>query len=152
MDFYIDSAQAEIYGSEDYPDIKGYAKFTLTNKGTLVTVAVNGLPYSGEECADRFFAMHIHSGDMCSGNSDDPFAGAGTHYNPEGCPHPRHAGDLPPLISAKGRAAMSFMTDNFTPAEIIGKTIIIHSKPDDFTTQPAGNSGVKIACGEIREV
>lgn len=152
MNIYNNSAQAEIYGSEVYPEIKGYAKFTATRKGTLVTVAVSGLPYDGSECADRFFAMHIHGGSSCTGNKNDPFANAGTHYNPDNCPHPAHAGDLPPLLSAKGRAAMSFLTDNFTPDEIIGKTIIIHSAPDDFTTQPSGNSGTKMACGEIKEM
>ena len=152
MDFYIRSAQAEIYGSKDYPEIKGYAKFTSTNKGTLVTIAVSGLPYKGEFCTNPFFAVHIHSGDVCVGNYDDSFASVGVHYNPRNCPHPCHAGDLPPLMSVKGRAAMSVMTDNFTVSEITGKTIVIHSDADDFTAQPAGNSGVKIACGEIKEV
>ena len=41
------------------------------------------------------------------------------------------------------------MTDRFFVDEIIGKTIIIHAHLDDFTTQPSGNSGEKIACGEI---
>ncbi len=152
MNIYINSAQAEIYGSEVYPGIKGYAKFTATGKGTLVTVAVSGLPYTGGKCESPFFALHIHGGSSCTGDKKDPFADAGTHYNPDSCPHPAHAGDLPPLISAKGRAAMSFLTDNFTPDEIIGKVIVIHSKADDFTTQPSGNAGIKIACGEIREM
>lgn len=152
MNFYNSSAQAEIYGSEAYPKVKGYARFAATGKGTLVTIAVSGLPYTGEKCEKPFFALHIHGGGSCTGNENAPFANAGTHYNPDGCPHPAHAGDLPPLISAKGRAAMSFLTDGFTPAEIIGKTIVIHRNPDDFTTQPAGNSGAKIACGEIRGI
>ena len=152
MNSYYNSAQAEIYGSEVYPEIKGYAKFTATRKGTLVTVAVSGLPYDAGACADRFFAMHIHGGGLCTGNKKDPFANAETHYNPGGCPHPAHAGDMPPLLSVKGRAAMTFLTDNFTPDEIIGKTIVIHSDADDFTTQPSGNSGTKIACGEIMEM
>lgn len=150
MNIYRKSAQAEIYGSQAYPKIRGYAKFTETGKGTLVTITASGLPYTGEKCEAPFFALHIHGGSSCSGNADDPFADAGTHYNPDDCPHPEHRGDLPPLISTRGRAAMSFLTDNFTPEEIIGKTIIIHSEPDDFTTQPSGNSGIKIACGEIR--
>ncbi len=37
----------------------------------------------------------------------------------------------------------------FTIDEIIGKTVIIHAKPDDFITQPSGNAGEKIACGVI---
>ena len=73
-----------------------------------------------------------------------------THYNPKDCPHPYHAGDMPPLFGNNGEAFMAFMTDRFTVEEIIGKTVIIHSNPDDFTTQPGGNSGEKIACGKIK--
>ena len=46
---------------------------------------------------------------------------------------------------------MIFLTERFNIDEIIGKTIIIHSNPDDFTTQPGGNSGTKIACGLIKK-
>jgi Cu-Zn family superoxide dismutase len=46
---------------------------------------------------------------------------------------------------------MSVLINKFTVNEIIGRTVIIHSQPDDFTTQPSGNSGKKIACGEIIE-
>jgi len=44
------------------------------------------------------------------------------------------------------------MTDSFTVKEIIGKTVVIHSMPDDFTTQPSGNAGSKIGCGVIQQV
>ena len=84
-----------------------------------------------------------------TGNEDDPFADAKTHYNPKSCPHPYHAGDLPPLFSANGYAYSAVLTDRFTVDEIIGKTVVIHSSPDDFTTQPSGNAGRKIACGVI---
>ena len=45
---------------------------------------------------------------------------------------------------------MNFLTDRFTLKEIIGRTVVIHSMPDDFTSQPSGNSGEKIACGVIK--
>jgi len=45
---------------------------------------------------------------------------------------------------------MVFLTDRFTISEIIGKTIVIHISPDDFKSQPAGDAGKKIACGEIK--
>ena len=79
----------------------------------------------------------------------DTFADVGKHYNPQNCPHPAHAGDMPPFFSNNGYAVQMFLTDRFTVEEIIGKTIIVHSGPDDFTSQPAGNAGMKIACGEI---
>ena len=40
-------------------------------------------------------------------------------------------------------------TTYFTVADIINKSVVIHDRFDDFTTQPSGNSGLKIACGKI---
>ena len=82
---------------------------------------------------------------------DEAFADAMSHYNPMGCEHPYHAGDLPPLFGSNGSALLLFLTDRFSVKEVIGKTVIIHDRPDDFTTQPSGNSGTKIACGVIRK-
>ena len=42
------------------------------------------------------------------------------------------------------------MINTFKVNEIVGRTVVIHNKRDDFITQPAGDSGIKIACGEIR--
>ncbi len=92
------------------------------------------------------------NGTSCTGNSSDEFADAKTHYNPQNCPHPYHAGDLPPLIENDGYSYMSVFINKFTVKDIIGKVVIIHEMPDDFTTQPSGNSGTKIACGEIKKV
>lgn len=92
------------------------------------------------------------NGTSCTGNSNDEFADAKTHYNPQNCPHPYHAGDLPPLIENNGYSYMSVFINKFTVKDIIGKVVIIHEMPDDFTTQPSGNSGTKIACGEIKKV
>lgn len=116
----------------------------------MVLSEVTGLPHSGEPCGNGIFAFHIHSGSQCSGNQSDPFADALTHYDPLGCPHPHHAGDLPPLFENNGYALQLFLTQRFSVEEIIGKTVIIHASPDDFTSQPAGHAGEKIACGEIR--
>ena len=44
---------------------------------------------------------------------------------------------------------MSVVDDRFTLKEVIGKVMIIHAQPDDFHTQPSGNSGLMIACGKI---
>ncbi|NMB33378.1 MAG: superoxide dismutase family protein, partial [Clostridium sp.] len=41
-------------------------------------------------------------------------------------------------------------TSRFTPREVVGKTVIIHENPDDFRSQPSGDSGDRIACGVIR--
>lgn len=89
------------------------------------------------------------SGTSCTGNLEDEFANAKLHYNPNNCPHPFHIGDLPPLIENNGYAYISVLTNKFKISNIIGKVIIIHDMPDDFKSQPSGNSGTKIACGKI---
>ena len=85
----------------------------------------------------RFFGMHIHEGMSCSGNMQDEFANAKMHYNPTNCAHPYHVGDLPPLIENNGYAYMSVLLNKFSLNDIIGKVVIIHDMPDDFTTQPS---------------
>ncbi len=149
---HIPVAVAFVRGDAAHRRISGTVKFFPTSKGTVVLAEIFGLPASGEKCGKDFFAFHVHSGASCTGNPDDSFADAGTHYNPTDCPHPYHAGDMPPLFSANGTAFLAFLTDRFTVDEIIGKTVIIHDSPDDFTTQPSGNAGKKIACGEIVSV
>ncbi len=141
-------AAAYIRGGKGHTSITGTAAFYKTERGVVAVTEVSGLGDFGRE----ILACHIHSGGSCSGTAQDPFANAGTHYNPEGVPHPYHAGDMPPLFCAGGYAFCAFVTDRFTIDEIIGKTVIIHSKPDDFTTQPSGNAGSKIACGVIRKL
>ena len=78
------------------------------------------------------------------------FSATGGHLGGEIAPHPRHSGDLPPLLSRGGRAYMAVMTDRFSVSDIVGRTVVIHSSTDDFKTQPAGDPGKKIACGSIQ--
>ncbi len=146
------NASAIIKGSEKYACIKGAVKFYQTRFGTLVAAEVFGLPSNQNRCSNDIFGFHIHSGERCCGNDEDPFADAKSHYNPNNCDHPCHAGDLPPLFGNNGYAFSVFLTDRFSVDEVKGKTIIIHSDPDDFTTQPSGNSGEKMACGEIKSI
>jgi len=143
-------ARARINGSILYPDIEGDAWFYQTEYGVLVVADIEGLPNPSGNCASPIFAMHIHEGGSCSGNNMDRFANVGEHYNPYNCQHPYHAGDLPPLFSVKGNAFLAVLTNRFRLDDVIGRTIIIHSSADDFKSQPSGNSGVKIACGEIK--
>lgn len=143
-------AAASIAGSRNYPGISGAVRLYQTNKGVIVFVEISGLPQSDSPCQERVFGFHIHEGTDCGGNMDDPFADAMTHYNPDNCEHPNHAGDLPPLFGNSGLALSLFLTNRFSINEVIGRAVIIHDHPDDFTTQPSGNSGTKIACGVIR--
>ncbi len=146
--FYYD-AKADINGGKDYPDIKGVLYFKETPNHVMVIAKIEGLPQSKDKCRSRFFGFHIHEGNSCSGSIDDEFANVGGHFNPTKCPHPFHVGDLPPLIESDGIAYMSVLIEKFRLSDIIGRAVIIHDMPDDFTSQPSGNSGKKTACGVI---
>ena len=101
--------------------------------------------------------FHIHErGDCSSGDG----MSAGGHFNPTGKPHGQpgkdsHAGDLPMLNANKrGRAKVDVTLEGVTlnpgPTSIVGRGIVIHADPDDFKSQPAGNSGARLACGVIQ--
>ena len=136
-------AVARIYGGTDAPQLTGCVQFYQESGCVLVVAQISGLP----ESETGFFGFHIHQGESCSGVD---FSGTGSHYNPIGQAHPKHSGDLPPLLECGGKAYLSVKTDRFSVNEIIGRTAVIHSNPDDFRSQPAGNAGKKIACGVIR--
>ena len=136
-------AVAWVRGEGDTSGPLGVVKFYQMRDGTWVTADVSGLP----DTETNFFAFHIHEGGDCGGSA---FSDTGGHYNPEKTAHPNHTGDLPPLLAHNGRASMAVLTGRFRVPDILGRTVVIHHDPDDFHTQPAGNSGVKIACGVIR--
>lgn len=142
-------AQAILSGGPGYESVSGIVFFYQAKGGVLLVAQMQGLPQSSGSCPADVFGFHVHTGSECTGNAQDPFANTGGHYSPGNCPHPAHAGDLPPLFGCNGYAFLSFFTNRFTVKEVIGRTVIVHRKPDDFTTQPAGNSGPKIACGKI---
>lgn len=144
-------AWARMRGAPTDPELQGRVLFYQTAYGVLVVAEITGLPDPVGACESPIFGFHIHEGNACTGNADDPFFHAGSHYNPNGCLHPFHAGDLPPLFGANGNAFSAFLTDRFQVSEIIGKTVIIHSMPDDFTSQPSGNAGMKMACGTVQK-
>ena len=143
------NAAAFVTGSEKYPNIQGRVLFYQMRDGVIVRAEITGLPRGEGACDSPIFAFHIHGSGNCTGNHDDAFADTGVHYNPNSCQHPYHAGDLPPLFGSDGKALSVCLTNRFNVNEIIGKAVIIHLSPDDFKTQPSGNSGEKIACGVI---
>lgn len=138
-------AKAVIKGHGECSALCGEAWFYSENCGVLVEIKVKGLPQSER----GFFALHIHEKGCCKGEN---LENTGGHLNLKGVPHPEHTGDLPPLLSVKGTAYMAVLTDRFTVRDIMGRSIVIHSDADDFTSQPAGNSGSKLACGVICKV
>ena len=137
------AAIACMHGGDAYPDLRGTVRFIPRKNGTLLVAEISGLPATDT----GFFAFHIHEGGNCS---EVGFPNTGGHYNPKGREHPLHAGDLPPLLSSGGSAYLAVLTGRFRVKDVIGQTVIIHSGPDDFRTQPSGSAGNKIACGVIR--
>ena len=135
-------AVARIRGGEDVPHLVGQVQFFQEHGKVLVIAKLSGFPKK----ESGFFAMHIHDGETCAGTD---FSGANGHYNPDMESHPNHAGDLPSLMACHGEAFLAVRTDRFSVCDVIGKTVVIHGAPDDFRSQPAGNSGTKIACGVI---
>lgn len=142
-------ASTVMRGSAAYKNICGIVRFYRTNNGVLVAAEINGLPYSQGNCRQPVFGFHIHDGNRCEGDMHDSFSGAMSHYNPADCMHPFHAGDLPPLFGNHGYAFSTFLTDRFSLSQVIGRAVIIHGNPDDFTAQPSGNAGEKLACGVV---
>jgi len=131
----------------------GGANVTGTINGTLIEVVLTGLP------PDSWLGFHIHELGVC-----DPaarFETAGDHFNPAGVEHGfltetgPHAGDLPNLhtgpdgsVSAAVFSGLVLLVDGASNA--IGRALVIHSEPDDYRSQPHGNSGDRIACAVIR--
>lgn len=125
----------------------GTAKFTEDATGVVhVNVKVSGL-------SAGLHGIHIHAVGTCS----PTFGAAGSHYNPTGAPHGAHSGDLPNLIvNNAGQGRLNTTTDHVNLSDgpisvfdVDGSAIIIHANPDDFVTQPTGNSGGRVACGVI---
>jgi Cu-Zn family superoxide dismutase len=133
----------------------GTATFTPTKGGVKVQVQVANLPPGNH-------GMHIHAVAKCE---PPEFKSAGGHFNPSGKKHGlhnpegAHAGDLPNLAVAKdGKAKAAFTSKGATLGEgedslfgPDGTALVIHADPDDEKTDPAGNSGARIACGVIEK-
>lgn len=130
-------------------EVEGEVTFEQTQGGVRVHAKVDGLTPGPH-------GFHIHERGDCSAPD---FSSAGEHYAPHGHPHgplgaTSHAGDLGNLeANADGEAEQSVVTQQLASEQdlraIVGKAVIIHAKADDFTTQPSGASGDRVACGVI---
>jgi Cu-Zn family superoxide dismutase len=136
-------------------DSLGTIKVSEQSEGVKLEVLLEGLP-PGEH------GFHIHEKGKC----DAPdFKSAGNHFNPDekqhGLLHPEgaHAGDLPNIISEDGKVEANLMAPQLTlksdqKNSLLGQegtSIVITEGKDDGMTQPAGDSGQRIACGEITD-
>jgi Cu-Zn family superoxide dismutase len=128
----------------------GTVRFEQMAEGVTVSVALSGLKPNQEH------GFHVHEKGDCSAPDA---ASAGGHFNPGGKPHgpqnaDHHAGDMPALkADANGKANATFRTAALSvgagPNDVIGRGLIVHAQPDDYTTQPTGNSGARVACAVI---
>jgi Cu-Zn family superoxide dismutase len=136
--------------SKSGSEASGTIEFIQNPDHVLATVKVNRLG------ADTVHGFHIHEKGDCSAADG---MSAGGHFNPTGAAHgpqhgEKHAGDMPALVAdASGYASTSFKLTGVTltegPNSILGRSVIVHKDPDDYKTQPTGNSGARIACGVI---
>lgn len=134
-------------------DVTGTTTFTRQGNQILVDARIKGLKPGAH-------GFHIHEKGDCSAPDA---TSAGGHFNPDGRPHgshetsERHAGDLGNLMAdANGEAtlkiaipATGISMEKEGASSIVGKGLIVHADPDDYKTQPTGNSGKRLACGVI---
>lgn len=117
-----------------------------------VTVDISGLKPNAEH------GFHVHERGDCS--APDAMS-AGGHFNPSHAKHggqdgEHHAGDIPNLRSdsqghVKGSFEVSGLTADSGPNGVIGKSVVVHRDRDDYKSQPAGDSGPRIACGVVQK-
>lgn len=131
---------------------RGQLTFTPASGDKVqVKVQLSRLPHAGE------YGLHIHEIGDCSAPDAKS---AGGHFNPLSKNHgdrkalERHAGDMGNVTAdASGGATATFDIEGVTldsgTAGIIGKSVVLHANADDLKSQPAGNSGARIACGVI---
>jgi Cu-Zn family superoxide dismutase len=150
--FFRPQATAELKNAKG--EVVGMASFREEGGGVRVLAEVRGLP-PGQH------GIHLHAVGKCV---PPQFTSAGAHFNPTGKKHglqnPQgpHAGDLPNMnVAADGTGKLNYVASGVTlgsgPGSLFGAdgtAVVIHASPDDQKTDPAGNSGARIACGVIQ--
>ncbi|MBL8267935.1 superoxide dismutase family protein [Steroidobacter sp.] len=151
------TAEATAGGAVQLSPTKG----NTANGGLNVSAAGSGVKLSGMIQGlkpDSEFGFHFHEKGDCSAPDA---TSAGAHFNPTDHDHgnpqaqPHHAGDMLNVKSdAQGVAEVSIDNPEVSlqtgqPNDILGKALVVHAKPDDYQTQPSGDSGDRIACGVV---
>ncbi|MEP0547837.1 MAG: superoxide dismutase family protein [Rhodothermales bacterium] len=135
-------------------DVRGRVTFADTPDGVRIVAEISGL-------SEGMHGFHVHETGDCSAPDA---TSAGGHFNPDDTPHgapeapapERHDGDLGNLeAGADGIARYERIDPNVAlsgPASVIGKAVIVHAGQDDFTSQPSGDAGGRVACGVIETI
>jgi superoxide dismutase, Cu-Zn family len=141
-----------------YPDttVNGTVRFETESDGEVKMKLEITIPSK----ANQSVAVHIHE----HGNCGDTAHHAGGHWNPTNAQHGKwgssafHAGDIGNVtLDASGKGTLELETRLWSVGgdaqkNILDKTIIVHGGTDDYTSQPSGNSGTRIACGVITKL
>ena len=145
----IDRAVADLSPTQGQK-VHGQVVFERKPGGVEVVATIEGL-------TPGTHGFHVHEVGDCS--APDATSAKG-HFNPSSDPHgardaaKRHEGDLGNIeADASGKAQAKLMDAklSFDGAQsIVGKAVIVHEKADDFTTQPTGNAGARVACGVVK--
>lgn len=136
-------------------ELSGNAVFTEENGEVTMTAVIDGL-------SEGMHAIHLHENADCSAEDG---SSAGGHWNPTfekhgewGDPEGYHKGDIGNFkVDANGNGTITFSTDEWCigcddeTKNIIGTSVVVHDGVDDFTTQPSGDAGTRVGCGEINE-
>src|SRR5215468_5535721 len=130
--------------------VSGTVTFTEVADGVQVNAELTGLTPGNH-------GFHIHEfGDCSAGDASS----AGAHFNPTNQPHAgpdtgaRHEGDMGNIeADSSGNAKLDYVDRQISlgndAKSAIGRSVVVHAKPDDLKTQPSGDSGARIACGVI---
>ena len=126
----------------------GTVTATTMDGGVHVMLTAQGMP-------PGIHGVHLHMVGRCEGPD---FTSAGPHWNPGAAKHGTmhgvgHAGDLPNMtVAADGSGKLDAHASSGSFADLLdadGGAIVVHAGPDDMMTDPAGNSGARIACGVL---
>lgn len=131
----------------------GYAVIGVERGKVVMTISLHGL-------SEGPHGLHLHTVGTCGAAG---FTAAGGHLNPDGRKHGTsnpagsHLGDLPNVVADAAGKASAKMTLTGTPKALFaalfdadGTAIVVHAGPDDYVTDPTGNSGGRIACGAFK--
>jgi superoxide dismutase, Cu-Zn family len=139
-----------ILHSSSNEKLNGTVIFVERNKTLTISTDFSGLK------SNALLGLHIHEKGICEGPD---YETAGDHFNPQSTIHGgisgtlRHKGDLGNIQTDQmGNAKNVISLEGVTIDEISGKALILHAKKDDLKSQPAGNSGKRIACGLIMPI
>lgn len=127
----------------------GTVTASQTSGGVTLAISASGLPHG-------LHGVHVHAVGRCE---TPKFETAGGHWNPaerhHGLNNPQgpHAGDLPNIsVSSSGVASETLVLSHASFAQLAdadGSALVIHAGPDDYMTDPSGNSGGRIACAVV---